>query len=490
MRCAAIPMLLALFCATGASGQAWLGFANSSYGGMHTAFHNPAMLANTHLAMQFGIPSADVGITNNYLRYRSGVRGSDIRQLFRFGGNTYDGVRKKDITEVLADYFGGNRFEQVYDGNSKNLNISGEFRGPSVMLAIPMGGIGIYYRARAAMQVRDVDQEMARLIFNGFKYNGVSDAASIIDSKFSIGLNAYHELGASLGMRAGRIGHHYFSAGATVKYLAGIYALNVVNRGLSLQIIDKDNLISLSSEVGYNYLDGRYLDDSDGLLPKPVGHGMGVDFGGVWEYRPLDDGESNAPGYGHHKARIGVSVVDLGFINYSSAKYVRSLDVAKRNQSIYWGRIDTVDIKSPAGLDSILTGVFSLPASKTKFQTGLPTVVNIQGEYQLYKGLYIGANLTTSLRAKARSGLRAFSNIVLIPRYESNLFEFALPTGLGLAGKAFQMGMFFRFSGFFVGSDNITSFFGSSLGNSGFNMYVGGFVPIRKRTPLATPKVW
>ena len=475
-----VALLMVLTAATQA--QQWLGFAHSSYGGLHSALYNPAYYANTRLRLQVGIVGANSTITSNYLQFRGGLSVSDAVDLFTLQGNTIDEISKSDFGGALNAYFNKGKIEENLNGDVKNINLNIEARGPFVLFSNDRFGAGLYFRSRAAIQVNGVSQDLARLLYRGAGDLPAEQVYRIISSSsFNLGLNVYHELGAGIGTRIFNFGPHHVSVGGNLKYLMGIYSINAASEGFTVRPVTEDSLVAIDSRLGFQYVDASYIGKARDILFKPLGRGTGIDAGAIYEYRPADDGEFVPPGYSRHKLRVGIAVNDLGFITYSSSKYVRSFDLISRSGGIAWGGIDTLNISQPRDFENIASQVFGLKDTKSRFTYLTPAVLNIHADLHVKGNFYVAVSTVTNLKFRSAFGLRSFSSYTISPRIEHKIYEVSLPIGVGLSGTAFQLGTFFRVGGFYLGSDNLASIFGQSLGNSGLDFYVGGYVPLHKK---------
>lgn len=460
-----------------ASGQDWAGLSVSSFGGMHAALANPAMLGTMRHRLQVGTLATNAQLSTNMLTYTGP---SGLRNLFTpymLTGNAYDYLRGSNLSEGLQSIFDGGRWQRIRSGDPKDFSATAELRGPFLAGTIGGLGVGMGYRLRGGLQLANVSASVADLFFSGT--TGVDPlvlGAALRDSKFSASANAYHEFYGTVAFPALKLGRHYLGGGITLKYLAGIYSAGVINRGLSYKILGPDSLLTTEADISYQYVNNNLLADDP---TAARGNGAGVDIGAIYEYRGLnDDDQPYGPGKGRHVLRAGLSVVDAGRISYDG-QGIRAFDFKRRDSLNIWGSIDTLRVRGTASLDSVFNQVFGAANSRQSFNTGLPAMVNVFVDVRLFKFIYLTAKTSQSLIAIDRGGLRAFSGLTLMPRLETRLFEVAIPMGIGLGYSYFQPGFFARISGFFVGSDNLSTLFG--VGNrAGMSFYAGGFVPIRR----------
>ncbi len=480
------PLYLAvalLFVSTLSFGQNQLGWGWSSYGGVHSALANPAHLGLTRLKTQVCIVGGDAGLATNFLKIRSGNGGAQFVKTLRFGYDMVDaanGEGTQEPGELLEQNFEKNRFSVVLNGKAKNLNLFSELRGPAILFTFPKGAGMVYYRARAAFQVRDMAEPLARLI-----YPGIQEASQgqfnqdVPDNRFNLGANLMHEYGASVGGRIFSHDNHHLSVGGGLRYIMGLYSLDISNRGLTVNVKNRDTLFAIQSDIRYTYTDGKYLSSSDAVIPSALGRGVGLDLGVTYELLPDRFEGPGSPGITQHKLRVGASMVDAGAVFYSSKNWVRASKLGKVNTEVMLTDFDSLEIYNEKDLDSTFRRMFGLDQYNTRFTTYMPLALNISADYNVWRQFYVGFQGIYSLRAKATPGMRRFTTIVVAPRWENSIFEASIPMGLGMGGSIFQTGFFLRVSGFYMGSDNILPVFGFS--GRGLNFYIGGFVPLRKK---------
>lgn len=469
--------VLAACLAAPAAAQEWLGANVSSYTGMHAAFANPAMLGIMRNQLQVGIVSTNAQISTNMLSY-SGPRGLGLFfKGYSLAGNAFDEIKGSNFSNGLNALFSPNSWTRLRTGEHKDFSATAEVRGPFVAGTLGSLGFALGYRLRGGIQIRNVSPAIADLFFSGLKTaNPLLIGTQLRDATFSASANAYHEIYGSLAFPMLEIGPHYLGGGVTLKYLAGMYSAALTNRGLSYTLDSANAITTTQADLSFQYVDNPVF-ASDPFGGR--GFGAGVDLGLVYEMRGLDAADNPyKTGKGYHRIRAGLSAVDAGFIEYGG-QGIRRFDFNATNRTVHWNQIDTLKVKGAAGLDSLFRNVFGARNATGSFSTGLPAVINAFVDVRVWKGVYVAGSATQSLTAVAKGGLRAFSGFTLIPRYESRIVEVALPMGIGMNYNYFQPGFYARVSGFFFGSDNLSTFFGAS-NRTGISFYMGGFVPFRK----------
>src|SRR5439155_12998497 len=114
-------------------------------------------------------------------------------------------------------------------------------------------------------------------------------------------------------------GRHEFKGGITLKYLQGIAAAYFRNTNLTYNIVDTAQFIFTHSSIDYGRTDYNSLinNNSKDLIH---GHGFGINIG--FTYVHLRDSHENdkeiaVANENYYKYKIGLSIIDLGSINYN-----------------------------------------------------------------------------------------------------------------------------------------------------------------------------
>lgn len=120
---------------------------------------------------------------------------------------------------------------------------------------------------------------------------------------------------------------------------------------------------------------------------------------------------------------------------------------------------------------------FSADTSSTATKVHMPTALILSADYPLYWRFYVNATFIDNLVNRDNFGNSYYNQFTVTPRYDSRLISFAIPITYSWLANDMKVGFGFRFSGFFVGSDDMLALFSSH--QYGFDIYMGGYVPIK-----------
>jgi hypothetical protein len=247
--------------------------------------------------------------------------------------------------------------------------------------------------------------------------------------------------------------------------------------GASAQVFD--TRFNLASDTSFNYveanMDAMFAAQSKNYFKG----GMGLDLGFTYQKMEGDcqDYLPNSKKYGcrslDYKYKIGVSIIDIGSIKFNKE------DV--QSQSI---RLKEPNYFEPNFSDSILQSIESLDnSSNTKRirkvnRIHLPTAVSVQFDYNIHKAKFycFGSIVQGIPISKQRFGMRRANSLMLGARFESRIFDIAVPFSL-YDYVTPQVGLSLRLYCFTIGTDKLLSLV-SRTKLYGADFYVHVNVPI------------
>jgi hypothetical protein len=455
-----------------ATAQTYLGLQHSNMSGIHQANLNPANIANSRHKLYINGLTAAIGFNNDYLRLNFPF---PIRNLI--SGNVPDQYR---------DSSGGINFQDAWlkedvNGKPKNMNLFLSTRTPGIMYQISKGlTVGIQYKNTLNFQINDVAEPLARLARHGIDssngsvtYSGPNQfnvGTNYGDNAFTINVNAYGELAGTIAKTIIKNDNMVIKAGFTPKLLFGYATGYIKNSGIQVRVPNSDSIIFNKTDVEYGYTDlssygnisnlKNFFSTAMSFVNNPVlGRGFGYDIGGTFEYNP-ESTKKLTSDKNNYLFRAGISLLDAGKITYN--KDVKNTKITNNSGekaflldsslTSAWGKGEEEFIRHT---DSVMRTIFQIDTSSKTITTTMPTTLNLQFDYNVFKFFYVGANWSQSLRSKKSVGARRPSYLTVIPRVETKLFEIAIPMGLMNDYKNGRMGLFVRVGPVFVGSDNI-----------------------------------
>ena len=165
--------------------------------------------------------------------------------------------------------------------------------------------------------------------------------------------------------------------------------------------------------------------------------------------------------YEDYHYRFGVSIIDLGFINFKSNAQKHIFEDVNH----YWPGIDKANYDNINELFSDLSARFYYGDSTKSlvaedFRMYLPTALSMQFDYHYYENWYFSGILLIPVMYNVAEIYRP-SQFIISGRYESENIEVQVPLSLYNLVKP-RLGLSVRIWNITFGSDNLAGFFSFS----------------------------
>jgi len=464
-----IALLFLVFLNLICNAQSYIGFDADNFNGIHGALFNPANIADSRTKIDINIVSGSLFTVNNYIEV--------------------------DFWELLtkSDEFNSDLDQKKIGLERENNGIANiDILGPSALITLSKErAIGFTTRVRGLANINTLDGEIIDFFDTGLSNNTPIQKSDVNTSAI---VNAFAEIGFSYAQVFKRDRVEFLKGGVTVKYLRGISGSNAnLSDGVAFfNPSDPDNVFLRAN--GQYSLD-RFIDednDDDNTVFADNATGLGIDIGVVYEYRPKPRAnvardnvraQQIVRDITTYKYKIGVSILDLGFVNY-------------RNQEVTDFTINPVtrqeilDIGSFNDFEDLLTTT----VTREDLRFSLPTRLRSEFDLKLNNKFFLNSVINLSLIGrKATSANRYANQLTISPRYESKWFTAFLPVTVTQYG-GLQVGLGGRLGPIFVGT---SGFFSRTFDKQtrAFDVYAGLKIPIfhknptRKNLPKTNPKI-
>jgi outer membrane protein OmpA-like peptidoglycan-associated protein len=449
-------LILFLFASTLAiNAQSYMGYFQDNYAGVQSVLFNPASIADS--------------------RFKTDIN------LFSISGSVQNDLYGVKLFDVYKDGYDFDSQAKMTPTNANSAVVNFDIMGPSFMFNIaPKHTIAIYTRARSVTNLRNINGNLVDEVKEGLdKANNFNFNAGNANGSS----NSWGELGISYAAVLYQKDQHFLKGGLTVKYLQGgtngyIKADNVNVAYVKNTVNPQDgNLISQGQITIGASQDWETNEDYDFDINSK---GFGFDLGLVYEWRPDYDkydvskakrADNNFRDLNKYKIRFGLSVTDIGSINYKNAKQ----DVYNVNGSITQEMIDNAD-----NLYDFLNEHYTKVSTSKGLKTNLPTALHPDVDWNMHRKFYLNLNGDINMVSSDKlNGNGVANRVSLSPRYESRWFSFYLPvTWLEYSGT--QVGSGIRVGTFFVGSGSILSNLVSKESKAA-DFYLGLKIPVYEK---------
>jgi len=417
--------------------QSYVGHSIDNYSGIQGAVYNPSSIVGSNVRADINLFSASV-----------------------FGGSDYFGINVGDI--IKSD--GGFDFEEDAEkspSDANNFFFNADVIGPSFMFNLSKrSSIGVVSRIRANLNINNINGELYEAIVDDFD----TDENFNFDSE---DLNGTIHAWAEIGLAYGRIlmdkPNHVLKAGATLKYLQGAGSVFMSSPGLGGQYTASSETLTTEGEL--NYGSSRDFEDNE-IDFEELTSGFGLDVGFTYQWHPNRDNDTLPSYKDPYKLKVGVSVTDIGSINYSDAEFsTYNLDATVSTSNF---EEDTEDF-----LEDNYVGIETDKATKVK----LPTALHLLIDYRISKKFYVSAQADLSLVKDGADFSNAVLNTVLVaPRLETKWFSFYAPLSFRQYGEV-SFGGGLRLGPLTVGSGSVITNLLSDNSKT-TDVYVGLKIPL------------
>ena len=371
-----------------------------------------------------------------------------------FAWNNFSYLSKGDYY-VWDDVFQGNIPTSLYKTNGKQKHAAANVRvdGPSFTLSHGKNAFGFHTAARVFVSAEDLSEPTALFIREGLDYNP-QQTINYDQKNMGAFATAWAEVGLSYGRIVYQEGKDMINVGVTAKYLMGIGHMSAYVDDLNHTVVDEQ-------DWAVSNLTGQYAITEPGFAN---GHGFGVDLGVTYK-RMLEEVGDYSPhtaqsdcGTIDYRYKIGVSLLDLGGINFNKNSLIRTFE----NSTTTWEDYPDAELNGIGDIDNLIASQFASDAGSmrtgTRFSASIPSAISVQFDYNLGKNFYANATWVQGFKmGKRTTGIRR-SVIGITPRYEHKWFEAAIPISL-YDYRSPMVGLAFRFYNVTIGSDNVLPFF-------------------------------
>jgi outer membrane protein OmpA-like peptidoglycan-associated protein len=421
-----------LLCMAGSS-QSFVGYGYDNYAGVNNVLLNPGMLAGSKYKVNVNLFSfSALGGTNAYEL--------DSKRLF---GLHFSGLQE------------GNGYYKSANTDFKYAYLNTDILGPSATINInSKTGVGLITRLRIMGNESNLSNGLFQLLGNG---NSGFNNIDIQDRSLQTKMHAFAEAGFAIGRVLIKDPRHTFKVGVTAKYIAGLAIGSLSSGQMTVNIDPANNINKLDADMTAQYsanLDNLSNGSFSSAFNKQAGHGFGLDLGFVYEWTPESLSKDPVP----YRLRMGVSLTDLGSVNYTNSPngqtYTMTADGHNASElqfqggetySQYFTRLETNGLVVAKGVTT------------PKLNVALPTAVHVNADWHVYKRIFLdGDILVNMVSATNLLSPNYVTSITMTPRMEKKWFSIYSPISYNVESQL-TWGAGVRIGPLFVGSGSVLS---------------------------------
>lgn len=432
-------LLIPFFFVLTANSQELLPFASGNYAGVSGVHLQPASIADSRFKTDMAIFSTSSSFSNNFYSIDPYVLWNP----------------KKIDKENFFDLYVG----RTEDGNPKSGYFSTKNDFFSVMLTLSKkDAIAFTPSFRTMFNFDNITEDLAVFLDGSLKDPQYWNK-TLSNANFSMQMNSWVEYAITYARVISDKEKHFLKAGATVKFTQGLGSAYMFAKNLDYNFLNNDTLSLFKSYVSYGASDNLEDDFKYKFNTNPS---LAFDFGVVYEFRPdwlnykYDlDGETNLWRRDREKYlfKIGLSITDLGKVSYRRNPLSRDFDANITNMNI-----GDIEISSLGDFNAVIDSNFNYYDIPEKYNMNLPTVISMQADVRVARGLYVNFIPYFALMRgnKDDSKTHYISSINVIPRFDMRLLGFSFPLQYN-AFNQFNAGFGLRLGPIWIGSNNLFS---------------------------------
>ncbi len=435
-------LFLALLISKLSSAQDMLGVANGNYAGNSGMAMNPTSMVLMPYKWEVSILSLNLSLENNYI-----------------------GLPKKKITNPE---YGANQnlggLNEYYTPGNKSANMHLGLGLPAFIYRFQDMAVGFHMTIRNDFSAHNLPADILKMMTSGNKYAPIQGKSIPIEG-MRLGDLTWLETGISFGKQLSRSETRKWLAAGTFKYITAFQGSYFgISKGVFKAPTDSSlNLSNIKGTLDYSYVDNL----ADAL--KFRCSGVGFDFGLTYISNPFTQkySEGRPIAMKKYDYRLGVSLIDLGFVNFGKNAHALDFNTA----AVKFDNTSTLQTNSSKNIDSLVyASAMNGQAIGNHFMMSLPTALSAQYDVCVKPRWYF--NLTAIQRVPMPMARVDRPNMIAATiRYETPFLEIGFPYSF-YDYYRHRIGMAVRYHFIYIGTDKIGTFVGGK-DITGVDFYFG-----------------
>ncbi|MBL4577664.1 MAG: hypothetical protein JKX74_04275 [Flavobacteriales bacterium] len=430
-----------LLCSSLAFGQEMMGLNGSNYAGTAGAHINPSSLSNFPHKWEIHLLTLDFMLENNYAYLPNSSLLTEYKKSKALGSG-YE-LQQSDFVYPATSF------------KKKSAYVNVLLKVPSVLFRIKNHRFAIINNgARFITSANKVNFTMPKITTSGQGRDSLSldfNSDNLEISKFRINGMAWAEFGLTYSGLVSKTNSRKVFLGLSVKRLHGYIAGYLLNHGVAFAFTPQQVALS-KIDVEYGFVDVN--NGASGYAGAVSGKGWGFDLGTTMvmkrKYRSggigrVEGGQDHPTNYG---TRVGISLIDIGRINFGSNVRKYKVDKFTRSDSI-------------ADMDVLVSSeLYQFPPQVQpggQFLMRLPTALSVQVDYKVRPHVFVNATAIQRIVLPG-PGIDRANQLSVTPRFELRWLGLSMPLILYQYTRP-RLGAALRIGPLWIGSDKIGSWF-------------------------------
>ena len=458
---------IALMCLTFGStyAQRYMGLATGSYDAINALYLNPASISGCNEKIVVNLFSLNVALDNSL---------GTFSKLSNIGSSNGDAFK----------FSGDQPFSMVVPAL--------DLRLPAIMISLNdklKQSFALNFRIRGMNQFNHFDPTLYRTVTSS---DHIDQDYHFTTNNFNWTAHVWSEIGLSYALQVLDNGPHKIKAGITLRYLGGVDYLSL--KGKNLDVTYKqgnDTFYAQHSDLEFasnaisadnafkNGVDASGIFSS--LFGAKAGSGFGMDLGVTYTYN-IGSGDDIGPPQlmqkpEGHRLTASVAITDIGSIKYKEGK---NFVVNVSGDGHLTGKELSDKVSNYTEFKNYIASKgFQADTGSKATKVYMPTSLIIGADYQIWKKFYVNATYIANLANRQNVGNSYYNQLTITPRFDYKLITMGLPITYSSLAKDIKVGIGFRISGFFFGSDDMLALINDN--QHGFGFFFGFYVPIFRK---------
>jgi hypothetical protein len=322
-------------------------------------------------------------------------------------------------------------------------------------------GFGLTTKAYANFNIIDVDPAIGNAIANDNLFSVVTTPLNSSDNQRLNGV-AYGEVGLSAARTLIENDKHRFSAGITLKFLFpgsysnfGLDNLNgKITQDATGAYLTTNAPASLNIAYSGNLADSftGFSDYGNSIFGSLNGTAADIGFNYQWKGGSKD-----------YKINAGLAFKNIGSMtfkdsNNQSTNYVLDIQPTVQNpQGLDLSQFEDVDNLRDVEQILLNDGYLTQTSGEKDFKVKLPAMINLYADFKIIPKIYVSGFLQQKLQDDGGNDqITSINTFTLTPRFNIGFFEAFLPVNNNEVSGT-NVGIGFRFRGFYIGSGSIVT---------------------------------
>ena len=454
------------------SQQTW-GMANSNFAGVSNIDLNPSSMVLSKCSWDANILSVDASLLNNsfYVNPKF-VFPTLLKPEIKFATANSPNQAKLNAADMVLRYnIQGSTF----------LNIAANIKGPSFMYSNGLDAFAVTTAFRGGVSAFNLPLNLVQAGYENLNGSALYNNPYTVAKNVEAAAMAWLEIGGSYARKLGESQDYVYTGGLSLKVLVGFSGGYGLSNGVDYTIPYRANLTVTNLNLSYGH--AINTENKPVSIGNPLGSGVSGDIGftiikkkdtksALYYGCPTFSGKRSSLFIitKNYKWKLGVSMLDLGGINFST----NAAQYTYKNVAYSWDTITRINVKTLKQIDQIVYSNFNGAQNATQnksFFIWTPTAISAQLDYNFNDFFYANLSIIQRVVIPNQARLARMNSLAITPRYESQNFEVAMPFIINEYSIP-NLGLMVRYKFVFIGSDQIGSTFGfSSL--YGLNIYFG-----------------